>query len=66
MLVDEAYGGLDYGEYWWLEEGVIAAWGHGGQWVVVVPEEELIVAHFARDDTDMPISDVPELPASSI
>jgi CubicO group peptidase (beta-lactamase class C family) len=62
VLVGDAYRGLDYGDYWWLEEGVIAAWGHGGQWVVVVPEEDLIVAHFARDDTDMPISDVPELP----
>jgi CubicO group peptidase (beta-lactamase class C family) len=62
VLVEDAYKDLDYGEYWWIDPGVIAAWGHGGQWVVVVPEEELIVAHFARDDTDMPVSDVPELP----
>jgi CubicO group peptidase (beta-lactamase class C family) len=62
LEVQDAYQGLGYGYYWWLDEGVVAAWGHGGQWIVDVPAEDLLIVHIARPNTDQPTSDVPELP----
>jgi len=36
---------LNYGFLWWVDEGHNAymAWGHGGQFIYVVPDDELVV-----------------------
>jgi CubicO group peptidase (beta-lactamase class C family) len=46
----DSYGALDsftYGYLWWIEEGqadkMYFAWGFGGQFIFVVPEEELVI-----------------------
>lgn len=40
-----AIGRLSYGYLWWmdLERGAYLAWGYGGQFVYVVPDERLVV-----------------------
>ncbi|NNE45173.1 MAG: serine hydrolase [Rhodothermales bacterium] len=39
--------GLCYGYLWWTEEGqeeyVYLAWGYGGQYIMVVPDKELVI-----------------------
>jgi CubicO group peptidase (beta-lactamase class C family) len=45
--------GFDYGRHWWMwptHPGSLAAHGYEGQYVVVVPERELVVAHLGRTD----------------
>ncbi|MDX1740395.1 MAG: serine hydrolase [Rhodothermales bacterium] len=43
---------LGYGYLWWTEEGqqeyMYLAWGYGGQFVVVVPDKELVVVTTTR------------------
>lgn len=46
-------GGLDYGRHWWMwpkYPGSIAAHGHEGQYVVVVPDRRLTVVHLGKTD----------------
>lgn len=46
--VHDTYHGYPYGYFWWnvTYQGVDVdfAWGHGGQYVFVVPERNLVVA----------------------
>ncbi len=46
-------GGLDYGRHWWMwpnYPGSIAAHGHEGQYIVVVPDRALTVVHLGKTD----------------
>jgi CubicO group peptidase (beta-lactamase class C family) len=46
----EPYG---YGYYFWIVPGVgCAAWGHGGQFVLVVPEKRMLIVQIALPDSD--------------
>jgi CubicO group peptidase (beta-lactamase class C family) len=48
-----------YGYYWWVVPGVgYSAWGHGGQFVLVVPARKLVLVQTAFPDTDLPDSDL--------
>lgn len=48
-----------YGYYWWVVPGVgFTAWGHGGQFVLVVPARNLVLVQTAFPDTDLPDSDL--------
>ncbi len=45
--------GLDYGRHWWLWPafpGSYACHGYEGQYVVVIPEGELVIAHLGKTD----------------
>ena len=49
-------GGADYGRHWWMwpkYPGSIAAHGHEGQYIVVVPDRELTVVHLGKTDADV-------------
>jgi CubicO group peptidase (beta-lactamase class C family) len=42
-----------YGYYFWIVPGVgVAAWGHGGQFILVVPEQRMVIVQIALPDTD--------------
>lgn len=44
-------GGFDYGRHWWMwcrYPGSLAAHGYEGQYVLVVPDRELVVAHLGK------------------
>jgi CubicO group peptidase (beta-lactamase class C family) len=42
-----------YGYYFWIVPGVgVAAWGHGGQFILVVPSQRLVIVQIALPDTD--------------
>lgn len=42
-----------YGYYTWIVPGIgYAAWGHGGQFVLVVPDRRLVLVQIALPDTD--------------
>jgi CubicO group peptidase (beta-lactamase class C family) len=43
-----------YGYYWWIvpEANGYAAWGHGGQFLFVVPEQHLVLTLVSMPDTD--------------
>jgi CubicO group peptidase (beta-lactamase class C family) len=46
-------GGFDYGRHWWMWPefpGSLAAHGYEGQYIVVVPDRELIVVHLGKTD----------------
>jgi CubicO group peptidase (beta-lactamase class C family) len=46
-------GGLDYGRHWWMwpkYPGSIAAHGHEGQYIVVVPDRRLTLVHLGKTD----------------
>jgi CubicO group peptidase (beta-lactamase class C family) len=48
-----------YGYYWWVVPGVgYTAWGHGGQFVLVVPARNMVLVQTAFPDTDLPDSDL--------
>jgi len=45
--------GCDYGRHWWMWPeipGSLACHGHEGQYIVVVPERELVLVHLGRTD----------------
>lgn len=44
-------GGFDYGRHWWMwarYPGSLAAQGYEGQYVLVVPDRELVVVHLGK------------------
>ena len=46
-------GGFDYGRHWWMwarYPGSLAAHGYEGQYIVVVPDRELVVVHLGKTD----------------
>jgi CubicO group peptidase (beta-lactamase class C family) len=52
---------LGYGYYWWIVPGVgISMWGHGGQFVLIAPEQNMVLVQTAFPDTDLPESDLPD------
>ena len=62
-LVDDTKNGFSYGYYWWVGDfggrEVKFAWGHAGQFIFIVPSEELVVAFTA--ERDLPGVDYTEL-----
>lgn len=49
-------GGFDYGRHWWMwpaYPGGLAAHGYEGQYVVVVPDRDLVVAHLGKTPAEM-------------
>ena len=61
VLSDSEYhdGVFPYGYYWWIVPGVgFSAWGHGGQYVLVVPSRNLVLVQTAFPDTDFSDSDL--------
>jgi CubicO group peptidase (beta-lactamase class C family) len=56
--------GYGYGYYFWIVPNVgVAAWGHGGQFVLVVPQKNMVLVHVALPDTSVgpKLSDFVEL-----
>lgn len=52
---------IAYGYYWWVVPGIgYAMWGHGGQFVLIVPEQEMVVVQTAFPDSDLPDSELPD------
>lgn len=51
---DPVTSGFAYGYYWWIvpELEAFTAWGHGGQYVFVVPGARLVVVMTALPDSD--------------
>jgi CubicO group peptidase (beta-lactamase class C family) len=49
---DPAAAGFGYGFYWWTlpELAAFAAWGHGGQYILVMPKERLVAVLTASPD----------------
>jgi CubicO group peptidase (beta-lactamase class C family) len=49
--VQEPFG---FGYYFWVltERGAFASWGHGGQFLLVVPDQDLLMVQVARPDSD--------------
>jgi CubicO group peptidase (beta-lactamase class C family) len=59
--VEFAGGMLGYGYYFWIVPGIgYSAWGHGGQFVLVVPNQDLVLVQTAFPDTHLPDSDLPD------
>ena len=49
-----------YGYYFWIVPGIgVAAWGHGGQFILIVPERHMVIVQIALPDTD-------DLPGSTL
>ncbi len=46
--------GWDYGYYWWVirEWNAFAAWGHGGNFLFIKPDQELVIVMTALPDTN--------------
>ena len=48
--------GCDYGRHWWMWPtipGSLACHGHEGQYIVVVPDRELVIVHLGKTDAAM-------------
>ncbi len=48
--------GCNYGRHWWMwpeVPGSLACHGHEGQYIVVVPDRELVVVHLGKTDAAM-------------
>jgi CubicO group peptidase (beta-lactamase class C family) len=48
--------GCDYGRHWWIwpdVPGSLACHGHEGQYIVVVPDRELVVVHLGKTDASV-------------
>jgi CubicO group peptidase (beta-lactamase class C family) len=53
-----------YGYYWWVIDGVgVAAWGHGGQFVFIVPERQMVLVQIAFPHADLHGSSLAEFHA---
>ena len=54
MDPDAKASGFDYGFYWWRvpEIGAFTAYGHGGQYVMMVPAKDLVIVMTAEPDTN--------------
>lgn len=58
--VQHGGGVLPYGFYFWVVPGVgFSMWGHGGQFVLIVPSRALVLVQTAFPDSDLPDSDLP-------
>jgi CubicO group peptidase (beta-lactamase class C family) len=54
--VEHVPDGFDYGRHWWMWPpfpGSIAAHGYEGQYVVVVPDRDLVVVHLGKTPADV-------------
>ena len=52
----DAENGCDYGRHWWMWPeipGSLACHGHEGQYIVVVPDRELVVVHLGKTEASM-------------
>ena len=50
-----APGGFDYGRHWWMWRhypGSLAAHGYEGQYIVIVPDRDLVVVHLGKTPAD--------------
>lgn len=48
--------GCNYGRHWWMwpeVPGALACHGHEGQYIVVVPDRELVVVHLGKTDSSV-------------
>jgi CubicO group peptidase (beta-lactamase class C family) len=48
--------GCDYGRHWWMwpeVPGSLACHGHEGQYIVVVPDRELVLVHLGKTDASV-------------
>jgi CubicO group peptidase (beta-lactamase class C family) len=48
--------GCDYGRHWWMwpdVPGSLACHGHEGQYIVVVPDRELVIVHLGKTDASV-------------
>jgi CubicO group peptidase (beta-lactamase class C family) len=54
MTPQDQAAGFEYGYYWWRvpELGAFTAYGHGGQYIFVVPSRDLAIVMTAEPDTD--------------
>ena len=52
--------GFDYGFYWWRSpaDGAFTAFGHGGQYILVVPDKNLVIVLTAEPDTNGDTSEI--------
>jgi CubicO group peptidase (beta-lactamase class C family) len=41
-----------FGYYWWITSHGASAWGHGGQYVLIVPPMNMVLVHIALPDTN--------------
>jgi CubicO group peptidase (beta-lactamase class C family) len=51
----DSENGCDYGRHWWMWPefpGSLACHGHEGQYIVVVPDRELVLVHLGKTDAD--------------
>jgi CubicO group peptidase (beta-lactamase class C family) len=56
--------GYPYGYYWWVVPGVgYSAWGHGGQFVLVVPDRDLVLVQIGFPNADLHGSALPQFVA---
>ena len=48
-------GGVDYGRHWWMwpkYPGSMAAHGHEGQYIIVIPDRGLTIVHLGKTDAE--------------
>ena len=48
--------GCDYGRHWWMwpeVPGSLACHGHEGQYIVVVPDRDLVIVHLGKTDSSV-------------
>lgn len=53
LSAHDSENGCDYGRHWWMWPefpGSLACHGHEGQYIVVVPDRELVMVHLGKTD----------------
>ncbi|HXD25806.1 MAG TPA: hypothetical protein VN609_07730, partial [Propionibacteriaceae bacterium] len=50
-FLDEDGQPIPYGYYWYAVPGGVAAWGNGGQYLLVDPARQLVIVQIALPDT---------------